>query len=266
MAHRRYADREPLNLNMQGIIYQYKIGNKLYVGKTLALERKRQAKHKFEAYKLHKETPFARAIRKYGWDNVLAGYSVIERIEAGTKQELNAKLCERETYWIRTLDTLAPKGYNCYDRGQYGTPTYGDKKAMYEKISKSLKGKCMNPEATSKPVFCIEQGRWYPSVREAERANGLKKGTLNKAADGKSCTCGGLTWSHDGKPHEREDLIKKSRKPIVCIETGIEYKSIYEASKLFLPEEPCANTKPKIQMSLKHGWAVSGYHFKYSDK
>jgi len=57
MAHRRYADREPLNLNMQGIIYQYKIGNKLYVGKTLALERKRQAKHKFEAYKLHKETP-----------------------------------------------------------------------------------------------------------------------------------------------------------------------------------------------------------------
>ncbi len=109
MAHRRYADREPLNLNMQGIIYQYKIGNKLYVGKTLALERKRQAKHKFEAFKLHKETPFARAIRKYGWDNVLAGYSVIERIEAGTKQELNAKLCERETYWIRTLDTFVSK-------------------------------------------------------------------------------------------------------------------------------------------------------------
>ena len=133
MAHRRYADREPLNLNMQGIIYQYKIGNKLYVGKTLTLERKRQAKHKFEALKLHKETPFARAIRKHGWDNVLDGYSVIERIEANTKQELNAKLCERETYWIRALDTLVPKGYNCYDRGQYGTPTYSDKKAMYEK-------------------------------------------------------------------------------------------------------------------------------------
>ena len=56
---------------MTGIIYQYKIGNKYYVGKTYGLERKRIDKHKYEALTLKKDHPFCRAIRKYGKDNFI---------------------------------------------------------------------------------------------------------------------------------------------------------------------------------------------------
>lgn len=66
---------------MKGVIYQYHVGNKYYVGKTYGLERKRIDKHKYEALTKNAQTPFARAIRKYGWETVKASYEVIEVIE-----------------------------------------------------------------------------------------------------------------------------------------------------------------------------------------
>lgn len=87
MALNHRANRGNLNYMYNGIIYQYRIENKYYVGKTYGLERKRIDKHKYEALTLKSDRPFQRAIRKYGWENVLAGYSVIERISAETKTD-----------------------------------------------------------------------------------------------------------------------------------------------------------------------------------
>ena len=41
---------------MKGIVYQYKINAKYYVGKTFGLERKRKDKHRYEAFKLQKQS------------------------------------------------------------------------------------------------------------------------------------------------------------------------------------------------------------------
>jgi hypothetical protein len=101
-------------MKLTGIIYEYKIGNKYYVGKTYMEERKRINKHRYEAFTLNKDHPFCKAIRKHGWAKVRKSYKVIERIEADAKQDLNFKLIEREEYWIKEKNSLVPNGYNIY--------------------------------------------------------------------------------------------------------------------------------------------------------
>jgi hypothetical protein len=47
---------------MTGVIYEYKIGKKYYVGKTYMQERKRIDKHRYEAFTLKKGILFARRL------------------------------------------------------------------------------------------------------------------------------------------------------------------------------------------------------------
>lgn len=262
MALNHYANRENLNDMYNGIIYQYRINNKYYVGKTYGLERKRIDKHKYEALTLKSDRPFQRAIRKYGWETVIAGYSVIEKITADTKEELNALLIEREAYWIKERNSLVPNGYNVLRSGQVSVPHTDNKAEIYKKVSQSLKGRYMNCEHTSRKVYCVEQDRWYPSVSEAERVNNLARGSVGKVASGVNCKAGGLTWSFDGSKEGRVDRIKASRKPVMCLESGEKFNSVYEAAQHYWGDEAMRH-KCRIQASLKNGWAVDGKHFKY---
>jgi len=251
---------------MTGVIYQYKIGQKYYVGKTYMAERKRIDKHKYEAFTLNKEHPFCKAIRKHGWEKVRKSYQVIERIEADAKQELNLKLIEREEYWIGERNSIVPNGYNIYKNGQKKIPYTADKEEVYRRVSEALKGKYMNHPSTSRKVYCIEQEKWYPSISEAERVNKIAKGSIEKAASGKNVKSGGLTWSYDGKKPKRIDGIKAARKPIMCIETGRIYESVYGAAQEIFGAEEATKKKCRIQASIKDGWAVNGLHYKTLDK
>lgn len=247
---------------MKGVIYQYCVDGKYYVGKTYTAERKRIDKHKYEALTLKKDHPFSRVIRKYGWETVRGSYEVVEEVFADTLEDLNEKLIERESYWISVRNSTVPNGYNIYSKGTKTPPHTKNKSEIYERVSKSLKGKYMNCPSTSRPVYCIEQKKWYPSVSEAERVNNMSRGSVGKAASGVNVTAGGLRWSFNGKPNDREDKTKSSRKQIRCIETGAVYESIYSAAKSIWGDE-CLKMKCRIQASLKNGWAVSGKHFEY---
>jgi len=85
-----------------GIIYCYtnKITGKKYVGQTIHPEQRKRS-HLHEAVKRQSDYYFHRSIRKYGWENF--DYEIIEHTE---------HLTDRETHWIRELDTLWPNGYN----------------------------------------------------------------------------------------------------------------------------------------------------------
>ena len=251
---------------MIGVIYEYKIGKKYYVGKTYMKERKRINKHRYEALTLKKDHPFCKAIRKYGWDNVRKGYSVIEKIEADTKQNLNIKLIEHEEYWIKVKNSVTPNGYNIYKNGQQKIPYTANKEEIYRRVSKSLKGKYMNHPSTSRKIYCIEQNKWYSSISEAERVNEIAKGSIGKAASGVNVTAGGLMWSYDGKQHKRIDRIKAKRKPIICVETGQKYESVYAAAISIFGEKEGRYKKCRIQASIRDGWAVNGLHYKSLDK
>lgn len=119
---------------MIGIVYSYEINNKLYIGKTYK-EKKRIRQHYYDAMKGTK-TPFCDAIRKYGWENVIKSYKVIEKYEMDDKQKLNEIIVERETYWIGKLNTLLPNGYNVHLSNHKMIPFISNKEERYKKYQK----------------------------------------------------------------------------------------------------------------------------------
>ena len=251
---------------MTGVIYQYTINGKHYVGKTYGLERKRIDKHKYEALTLQKDHPFCRAIRKYGWDVARKSYQVLETVEAEDKQTLNRLLIDREAYWIKRKNSIVPNGYNIYTKGQEQIPHTQGKEEIYQRVSNSLKGKHRNHPATSRPVYCVEEKKWYPSVSEAERGHQLSKGTIGKAAIGKNLHAGNLTWNFSGKDEPaREDLLRKQCKAVICVDNSMEFSSIYEAAK-WLWGKQAYKKKCGLQAALKRGGTVCGYTFRFKDK
>lgn len=204
-------------------------------------------------------TPFAHAIRKYGWDEIEKTYKVIEKYEMEDKQKLNELIVERETYWIDKLNTLVPNGYNVYLSNHKMIPFIKSKEERYRKTSESLKGKYMNQSYSSKPVICIETGIEYPSVSECERQMGFKHNTIGNVLRGKCSNHKGYTFKYKNQ----KTILKKvnpRNKPIICIELNKEFRTTREASIWLCGNE---NKHANIVASNKHGWACGGYHWKY---
>lgn len=94
-----------------------KVNNKQYIGKTIQSIKERFQEHKYRSkYGTHNHLPLYAAIAKYTIDNF-----VIEQ-----KEEVDiSQLDDRESFWIKELNTLAPNGYNLTLGGE-GT-TYHDR-------------------------------------------------------------------------------------------------------------------------------------------
>lgn len=90
------------------IIYkaENKINNKVYVGKTKGTLEGRMRSHISDSVKYKSKTYFHNAIRKYGSNNFQ--FSVVEEVDGNSVSFLN----DREKYWIKTLDSRIPNGYN----------------------------------------------------------------------------------------------------------------------------------------------------------
>lgn len=89
-----------------------KVNGKIYIGQSIDI-KERWKQHFYKAYnekELGYNSAIHQAFRKYGYENF--SFEVIELCE---KEELDAK----ETYWIKTLNTLVPTGYNILPGGQF---------------------------------------------------------------------------------------------------------------------------------------------------
>lgn len=241
---------------MRGVVYKYTINNKSYIGKTLMEERKRINKHKYEALTLKSDNPFHRAIRKYGWEETLKSYEVIEVFEEENKDDLQRLLCEKETYYILKFNTLVPNGYNVYSKGSERLMHhYKDKKGMYEKISKSLKGKYLN-NINSKKVFCVELEKWFPSVSEAGRQLGIDQSSIQKVCQHYCSTAGGYRFTYD--ENDIPDFARKTQE-IMCVETGELFNSVRDVIESFnLPYKK----RSELKRAIKHNWCFMNYHWK----
>ena len=94
---------------MIGIIYKYTSpSDKCYIGQTIR-ETIRKCGHKYAALKENAQTKFARAIRKYGWENF--EYEVLFTIDNDDKKRVKEKLDFMERYYIRKFDSYN-NGYN----------------------------------------------------------------------------------------------------------------------------------------------------------
>lgn len=101
------------------IIYSYtnKINNKIYIGQTTDPVR-RKYNHEYASHYENAgdyNTPFHRAIRKYGFENF--EYKVLAD-EIDDKDLLN----QLEKYYIKKFDSLVPNGYNVSEGGSNASP------------------------------------------------------------------------------------------------------------------------------------------------
>jgi len=95
-------------MGRKGIIYKITSpSGKVYVGQTMRSFEKRMQEHKQESSCC---TTVSRAIQKY------KDQMKYEIIEDNVPHE---QLDEREIFWIKKLNSLAPNGYNCTTGGQF---------------------------------------------------------------------------------------------------------------------------------------------------
>jgi hypothetical protein len=253
---------------MTGVIYQYEspIGKK-YIGQTLYLQRKRIDKHKYDAYTNRLDTPFARAIRKYSWEEIRPTYRVIEIIEAEDRDELKRLLTERENHYIDHFDTMIPNGYNVKETNQKRFGVYRDKKGMYKKISKSLKGKYLNEaNPNSRRIINYDTKEIYPSISEASRQTGILVASICSVLKSKNMKSGGYRWCYvneDGTVDESNlRPVNRKQLPLYCKELDRTFVSAYEAAKFIGKPMGKANIRTAAEKGVKR----YGLTFEYVDK
>ena len=258
---------------MKGVIYQYNSPNgKIYVGQTLYLQRKRINKHKHEALTKQCDTPFGRAIRKYGWDTIRETYRVIEYVEADNKQLLKKKLTERENYYILELNTLVPNGYNVKLTNQEKLGDYRNKELMYKKISESLKGKYLNEKnSNSRRIINIDTNTIYPSISQATRETGILTQEICRVLKGKGLKAGGFSWCYidDNGNIDKSNLRQINRKqlPVYCVELDKRFVSAYEGAKYIGKPNAKANIRRACEANKKEcKYKSYGYTWIYVDK
>tara|TARA_Y100000389_G_scaffold74993_1_gene71605 strand:+ start:220 stop:885 length:666 start_codon:yes stop_codon:yes gene_type:complete len=132
-----------------GLIYKFTSpSNKSYVGKTVQSFSKRMRGHKKKSSGC---TALKNAINKYGW--------------AGMKREIveenipEDQLNDREKYWIKIYNTIAPHGYNLTDGGEGGSLSDITKVRMEESLRKSTIAK-----NGYRGYVHFRHGLFYPTV------------------------------------------------------------------------------------------------------
>lgn len=142
--------------------------------------------------------PFARAIKKYGWENIQH-----EILATGLTRK---EACDTERRMIEKYESANPqKGYNCTAGGEHAKLTAETKK----KISKSMKALDRTGERNpnygnhklkgraglhGKPIRCVETGVVYKSVRGAAASLNIDAKNLSKCVNGKRNVAGGYHW------------------------------------------------------------------------
>lgn len=137
---------------------------KVYVGCTSETLNKRKRMHKHFSFKRNGQTLFARAIRKYGWDNIIW--------EELYNTDNHIDLLNKEQEFIKELNTLKPNGYNLTAGGE-GTlgfePWNKGKKSSPETIEKMKLAHIKNRKAVVIINEKLNSILFFDSIAEACR-------------------------------------------------------------------------------------------------
>lgn len=177
-----------------------RINGKGYVGQTRQKLRQRMKDHKSGS-----ESYVDYVIKKYGWEN----FSVFVLEECASPEELN----EREMYWIKTLHTKAPYGYNLTDGGD-GSTGNGTKRA----------------------VRCIDTGEIFESITSAADKFNVTSSNIVKVCQNKTIRAKGMKFEYVDAPLSEEAKSRKPNyfsEPVRCLNTGEIFPSMKVAAEHF---------------------------------
>ena len=163
-----------------------------------------------------------------------------ENFEIGILDICNSPtaLNERERYWISYFNCKRPHGFNVIDGGK-------DLNIYMQQ---------------GKPVICIETNEKFESIAKAALKLNVSPTKISEVCNGKRKTTGGLNFVFADTPIEERRIFRTQKRRIICIENGIEYDSISEASyKLGIHSSAIGNV-----CRGKQGRA-GGLHFIFAD-
>ena len=237
---------------------------KVYIGITK--QKPEQRWQNGNGYKNNKH--FYRAILKYGWENIK--HEIICQAPLSSAQ---AGAVEKS--FIALYDSTNPdKGYNNSTGGEYGFSGMHHSAEARRKIRESLNRTYLDPELRRK-IGELHKGVNNPnfgkhlSVETRQKMSEALKGRIawNKGQKGvqhySSETRLKMSESHKGTNHSaetRKKIGESNAKAIICVETGILYSSITEASKSI------GVTIGAISCVLRGKSKTSGgYHWKYAE-
>lgn len=228
---------------------------KAYVGVTARTLETRRAAH-IASSKDTKNTGcrvFKAAIKKYGVD---AFDWVVLRECASLADALKAE--------IHFISTLKPE-YNISPGGSAGWAGIPRTLEWKAKISAANKGRKNSPETIAKikanrpkdmfmkPVVCLDDGRVFPSIRDAASFYGVRKKGISEALNGRQIRAGGKYFAllKNGQDAETQDALfalhKKKRdnwtetlkagvlrgRPVKCINDGRIFTSGKKAADFY---------------------------------
>ena len=155
---------------MCGVVYLIcnKANGKKYVGQTV-----RSLQVRLKEHSKSKQT-IGKAIRKYGWGNFR--YGVIKTCSS------KAELDYWEKFFIATLKSKAPHGYNMTNGGKEGITGYHHSPERLAKISAARKGKRHAPEVCAKISAALKGKAKTPEHRAKISAS--EKRTKQRQNDG----------------------------------------------------------------------------------
>lgn len=154
---------------MIGIIYKYTSpSDKCYIGQTIR-ETIRKCGHKNAALKENAQTKFARAIRKYGWENF--EYEVLFTIDNDDKKRVKEKLDFMERYYIRKFDSYN-NGYNMTLGGEGGSGKHTEefKKMMSERMK------------SNNPAYNMTD-EWRQHIGDSQRGKKMSENFKQKTSE-----------------------------------------------------------------------------------
>jgi group I intron endonuclease len=215
-----------------------KVTGMVYVGKTKRPAAERWTEH--TGKNRATSSYISRAITKYGKHNF--EFSVIDHAEN------ESMLSHKESFWIKQLDSMAPKGYNLMEKHLGGHRTEAEK----AHLSKVCTG---NPRQVTR-----SDGEVFVSIKIAAEKSGMTASSLTKILSGIRHSVNGFQFKYG--EHSSWGVPTKVRKTPntrkVIRSDGKVFESIAAATK----ETGCNRSAIFKVLANTHKYA-HGYSFKY---
>jgi osmotically-inducible protein OsmY len=222
---------------------------------------------------------FCAALKKYGPD----AFTWIILHECASYKDALAEE-------VRLIAQMNPE-YNITSGGQ-GMPGLVRTPEWIEKVSKALKGRkkteaerikikeCARPEAHYKPVTCLDDGKWFESMKACAEHYGISSNGIGEVLAGRQATSSGLAFAFTSNPiadEERLMLLKFSKdrkkrnrdrvlsgcmrsRPVKCVNDG----KVYSSGKAAAEAYGVARMTISIQCR-RGGQTLSGLRFMFAD-
>lgn len=221
--------------------------NKSYIGFTSKSMQERRQEHYDDALRDYKTVVFHKALLKYPeeywvWEVIARGEDDIEGLK------------KWEPFYISTLKTKIPYGYNLADGGE-GNPGY--------EFTEEQKATCGYSQT---PCKCLELGITFPTSAAAARYIGniinkkCDKSLIQKVCKRIERQAYGYHFSYindNATIEEIDSMFKVKRKKVKCIETGITFNNCSEAAKW------CNGERSGLRKAIINNWKYHDYHWIY---